>query len=79
MPLPKAMECPKTEEELIFYTVQDHNDTMFKKLSPKTREKIMEADEMQIGSGANTEESIHDYSPDKIGDKHRVAIEDVPF
>jgi len=66
MPLPKGMECPKTDEELIFYTVQEHNESMFQKLSPKTREKIMEADEMQIGSGSNTEESIHDHSPDRI-------------
>ena len=72
------MECPNIEEELIFYTVQDHNETMFQNFL-KTKEKIMEADELQIGSGSNTEESIHDHSPDKIGDRKRVSIEDVPF
>lgn len=76
MPLPEGMPEPQYDGELIFYTVQHHDENAFKKLSVKTQEKIMAADEMQIGSGSSSgPKSVHDYSPDK----NRPSIEDVPF
>lgn len=67
MPLPPAMECPEPFFENIIYTVENHNETMWKKISPKVQEKIMAAEEMQIGSGNSTLWT------------DRVKIQDVPF
>jgi len=50
MPLPEEMTCPETDEELLFYTVNNHDDITFRKLSKKTQEKIAASEEMQIGS-----------------------------
>jgi hypothetical protein len=50
MPLPEEMTCPETNEELLFYTVNNHDETTFQKLSKKTKEKILASEEMQTGS-----------------------------
>jgi len=80
MPLPEEMTCPETDEELLFFTVNAYDHTTFQKLSKKTQEKIMESEEMQIGSGANEDpKNVHNHSPDKLAGDRKVAIEDVPF
>lgn len=49
MPLPDAIECPKPFFSPILYTVENHNELMYQKLSKKVQEKIASAEEMQIG------------------------------
>lgn len=73
MPLPASMPCPDPFYPRIVYTVENHNESMWKKLSEKVQKKIMESEEMQIGSGAP--ETIHT----QFQQESKVKIEDVPF
>lgn len=74
MPLPSAMQCPAPFFDTILYSVENHNESMWKKIHPKIQEKIAAAEEMQIGSWSNNDsKNIHNVGGSKV------KIEDVPF
>lgn len=62
MPLIEGMTCPDQINESIIYSVENHNEAMFQKLSEKMKERIMESDEMQIGSAESQDpKNIHNF------------------